>query len=143
MKKTDKHIAQFKDQKAFDVPDNYFDEFAHKMQSEIGDSAVQSRWYHKLTDLIHPRLSIPVSLALVLAYIAFTSNFDQETDQLISDQDIQAYLMSEFEDDNQIYELALEEGFVESESVLIDDDDLIEYLIEEDEIDIQLINDFI
>lgn len=145
MTKKDKNIEHYKNQDAFNVPENYFEEFAHDMQIRISNSVNKEKWYHKLAHGIRPKLSIPASFALALAYFAFISQpIKENKDLVLSNNEIQVYLLNEFEsnNDDEIYELAIEEGFVE-EPILIKDEDIIQYLIEEDEIDIQTINDYI
>lgn len=136
-----KNIDQFKDQKAFNTPKGYFEDFASRMQHEIEESHAQIKWIESLKAFISLRLAIPSLAVVMLCVIGFQLQ-DQylfEGEYLINDKEIQTYLIQEAETED-VMDWAVDEDFISTPVVL--EEDIMDFLIEED-IDIETLQTYL
>lgn len=134
-------LDHFKQQKAFQAPEGYFEDFAQRMQNEVSPVAEQNTWLSRLEAVISMRLLIPGMTVIILCIVGL-----QLQDQLVfneeytfNDTDIQSYIVEEAETDD-LFEWALEENFISAPVVL--EEDILDYLLE-DEIELDLLETYL
>ena len=141
--KETKDIKGFKKQKAFNVPDNYFEEFALNMQHTIGDSSNKNSWFDRLIKALYLRVSIPLSSALILAYGIILLSQSEKDQENLTYADAKMYLLSVSEsiEEEELYDLtyniSIENNTNEESQKLID------YLIDTEDIDLEIIENSI
>jgi|GEM_PF-2798184 len=141
MKKDIKNIDRFKKEKVFQTPENYFEDFALKMSKEISEKdKIESNWM-RFVRLLQLRISLPLAILFVIGGIILNRQNvpDNYGDVIITDDQIQAYLMEETKRNDLVMDWAVEGDFIEE--IEPTDEDIIEYLLEE-EIEIQTLNQY-
>lgn len=127
---SEKNIQHFKAQQPFEAPEDYFDEFALKMQHAVSVETAIDPW-SRFLNALHLRFSVPFMIVVVLVCGVFV--FRQEAELTInpSDAQISAYLLNEMElsSDEEVLELAL---YLTHDEDQFSDESVINYLMEEE-----------
>lgn len=133
-----KNIEQFKEQKAFKVPENYFENFALNMQHQIVEQKEELGLWQRLFSANTLKLFVPSLIIMILCFSIYFIIPKQNTQAFINLKDIENYILEESDyaiiDD---YEDILASN-LEIEPPVLLEEDIIDYLIDED-IDIELI----
>lgn len=130
------NINQFKKQKPFRVPENYFESFAQKMQNTISEPK-ELNWFQKIFSVSILKIAIPSFLVFALCFSIYMINNNQLNTEL-SIQDITNYILEE-------EDFAIQDDFEELlamnlnlDQPSLSEDEIIDYLLEE-EIELELI----
>lgn len=137
------HLTHLKEQEAFIVPDEYFEEFALKMQHTIaGQSEKKKSPFYELLEALRLRFTLPATLAITIAIIAL--QLSESKSVVIDSVDVQAYLLNEssFMENDQFYEIVLPE-IDESKHSTKETEVVLDYLIDSEEIDLSEIETLI
>ena len=91
----DRELKKYRKQDAFKVPDDYFEDFAYRMQLQIGEDSVKISWLTKLNQAFQFRWSMPMFIVIALCYFSIWVNQDGV---YMQDEDLQTFLLEESED---------------------------------------------
>tara|TARA_B100000965_G_C19129347_1_gene556772 strand:+ start:48 stop:461 length:414 start_codon:yes stop_codon:yes gene_type:complete len=91
----DKELKKYRKQDAFKVPDDYFEDFAYRMQLQIGEDSEKISWLTKLNQAFQFRWSMPMFIVIALCYFSIWVNQDGV---YMQDEDLQSFLLEESED---------------------------------------------
>jgi hypothetical protein len=132
------NINRFKNRKAFNTPDDYFENFALKMQNSILEKE-EINWFQKTFSFSMLKLAIPSFAALIICLSIYFINKSNKIEQLIiSSQNITNYIIDESDftlmDD---YEQLLAFN-LDLNQASLSENEIIDYLIEE-EIELELL----
>ena len=132
-------IDRFKKEEPFDVPKNYFEEFAYRMQLSV---ETKSSFVDRMFNFLQLRFTLPLSFTLIIAVVAVF--IDTENEATISYGDVSNYLLkeTEFEDDDQFYEIALAD-YSHNNSSSLEETQVIDYLINSEEMNTNEIENLI
>jgi hypothetical protein len=135
----DKEFKKYSKSEAFKVPENYFEDFALKMQHKIGhqEEKIPTIW-ERMAYAFQLRLTLPLFLAFLLSYFIIDNQTNDHS--TFNDTEIQSYLMNDSDiwQDDELMDLA----YGEKQTLVMNDDELMYYLEEESAEDelYQLIN---
>ncbi|MEQ8908774.1 MAG: hypothetical protein RIC95_06255 [Vicingaceae bacterium] len=136
----DKEFKKYRKQEAYQVPENYFEDFAYRMQLEIGEEEKSTSWLTKLSHKLQLRWSIPTFV--VLALVSFSIWLNSSQSHYMIDDEIKAFLVedqSRWSANTELLDLAYQDN--SNASTLFNDAELKAYL-EEESSDLEVYENF-
>jgi hypothetical protein len=124
------HYKLFRKQEAYKLPKEYVEDFANRMQLQIGEEEGKTNWFTRLTHQLQLRWSIPVLIVMTLMF--FSIWLGSNSSPYFVDEEIEAYLLDLSRNNTSIslMNLAYAEPSA-TNGIELSDEELLEYLSNE------------
>ena len=130
-------LDNLKKELPFTVPENYFDNFAVRLQERMQTES-KPGLFRKTYELVRPQLALAAAIAAfaVIGYVTvkLIMNDNTSTDNVVEITDVIDYYLDDFDDDMLISTLA-EGNNIEWINTSMENNNILDYLSEENNID--------